>query len=335
MTRYFKFVATRKGKEDWMVDELFQGRARYGWSSPGRDLRKIQDTPKDKRIPEEKVTWKYSQFLINRLQEGDRLVIQLKRPLRQFLIAEVTGPYTSTDTEEDFNHVVPCQLLTPEFVEVEAEAVSQSLRHHLSKRGNYYEIYPEEAKQELDSIVDQAKEPSFMKANQQKRSSQFERKELEDSIITSTYETIARQWPSKYFEQFVADLIGSIPGLEVKKQGDSHLGWDLTMRILDPLTEEPLYEEIPVQCKNFNGKVTTTLPIDDLERSIENTQSPIAYLFILGELTDEFHMKIEERLEELKARYNRDIKWNIIEQDQIARLYLDSLNRESVPSLNE
>jgi hypothetical protein len=320
MSRYFKFVSIRKDKEEWMLNELQKGRARFGWSSPGSDLRVIKAKGASDRSAEEKVVWRYTQFLINRLTKGDRLVIQLSRPLRKFLIAEVIGEYQSTDPQEnDFNHYIECRLLT-DFINVESQAVSQSLRHHLSKRGHYYEIYEELAKEELDRIVERylQGDAEFLEANEIENTAENESKALEEDVIRQTYKRISTKWPSTYFEKFVADLIRSTPGLEVKKQGDSKQGWDLTMRILDPIDGSILHEDIPVQCKNYNGAVRTKEPLDDLERCIKNSGSSIAYLFIIGDLTEEFNKELEKRIAE-----NEGIKWRVIGQEQIAKMYLN------------
>lgn len=37
--RYFKLISTFEGREDWIISEFLAGRARYGWSPPGADLR--------------------------------------------------------------------------------------------------------------------------------------------------------------------------------------------------------------------------------------------------------------------------------------------------------
>ena len=325
MSRYFKFVSIRKDQEDWMLTELQEGRARFGWSSAGSDLKVIKAKASSARTAEEKIVWRYTQFLINRLTKGDRLIIQLSRPLRKFVIAEVTGDYHSTEPQEsDFNHYIECKLLTETFINVESQAVSQSLRHHLSKRGHYYEIYEDLAKEELDWIVEKSlqRDVEFLKANEIEHTAEFESKILEEDVITQTYKRISTKWPSAYFEKFVADLIRSTPGLEVKKQGDSGQGWDLTMRILDPIDGSILHEDIPVQCKNYIGEVKTKRPIDDLERCIRNSDSSIAYLFIIGDLTEEFEDELERRLEVLKAE-NEDVKWRVIGQEQIARMYLN------------
>ena len=329
MTRYFKYVSIFSGREDWMLNELKEGRARFGWSGAGSNLNEIKSKSPSNRTAEEKVTWKYTQFMVNRLSKGDRLIIQLSRPLRGFLIAEVVGEYHSTEPEEtDFNHFIECKLLTDTFIRVDSKAVSQQLRHHLSKRGQYYEIYDEDAKQELDILVERfsLQDPELFKQNNSEHSGDFEKEALEEVTIKQTYQRISKKWPGAYFEKFVGDLIDSIPGVEINKQGDHGLGWDLTMRILDPIDGSVLKEDIPVQCKNYEGKVKTTKPLKDLERCAKNSNSSIAYLFIMGDLTEEFNLNFDKKLELVKQDQNRDIEWRIIDQEQIAKLYLQKLS---------
>ncbi|HYK72462.1 MAG TPA: hypothetical protein VEV44_04910, partial [Pseudoneobacillus sp.] len=88
---------------------------------------------------------------------------------------------------------------------------------------------------------------------------------------------------------------------------------------------EELFDDIPVQCKNYQGKVTTSRPLEDLERCIMNSDSPLAYLFILGDLSDDFQREFDKRLEELKNKYEKEIKWKIVGQEQIAKLYLNKI----------
>ncbi|MYL36904.1 restriction endonuclease [Halobacillus litoralis] len=329
ITRYFKFVATFSGQEDWMMQELKDGSARFGWSGPGSDLRRIKEIPSSQRTSNEKVTWRYTQFLMKRLTVGDRLVIQLKRPLRQFLIAEVTGEYGSTDPEmDDFNHYVECRLLTNDYIRVASQMVSQQLRHHLSKRGQYYEIYNSDALDNLERIEKISREggEEFEKLNQEGNAALFASQALEEELIKKTYERISQQWPSAHFESFVKELIESMAGVEVKKAGDSGKGWDLTIKILDPFDGSDLLDDIPVQCKNYQGNVRTEKPIEDLIRCSRNSKSNYAYLFIMGDISQSFEDCFKMRMEETKQELGRDIEWRMIGQEDIAKLYLKKLN---------
>lgn len=327
MTTYYKYVAIRDGEEDWMYNELEEGRARFGWSSPGSDLRQIESKAPEDRTVEEKVIWRYTQFMITKLVKGDRLVIQLQRPLRKFLIAEVTGSYQSTDPEEtDFNHYVECKLITKDFMNVESKAVSQSLRHHLSKRGQYYKIYSEDAQKELNDISSKAErdDPKLKQDNEDERTKEFDIISMKEDFLKQTYQLISKKWPSAQFEKLVEELIEVTPGLEMMRAGDTRKGWDLTINIPDPFDKQYyLHEEIPVQCKNYTNEVTDFGPISDLERCSENSESTLVYLFIMGDLTEKFNEEFEKRLE--IQRTKRYVDWRIVGQKEIAKMYLEHL----------
>jgi hypothetical protein len=99
------------------------------------------------------------------------------------------------------------------------------------------------------------------------------------------------------------------------------------VRVLNPLTKTIALDDIPVQCKNFTGPVTAMEPIDDLARCVENTSGTLAILFILGELTDEFHGNLKKRQERLSRKLGREITFEVIDQDRIAELYVQYIHQ--------
>src|SRR5687768_6094740 len=117
MRRYFKLVCLHD-KPNWYIQEFQNGRARFGWSGPGRDLRILRQ--KCERSEDERITWSYSKFLLERIVVGDRVVVQVDQPLQRFLIGEVIDPgygFSPGDLE-DFNHVLHVHVLTPEPVPI-------------------------------------------------------------------------------------------------------------------------------------------------------------------------------------------------------------------------
>ena len=111
------------------------------------------------RSSDESVTWSYTKFLIERIAPSDRLVIQSQQPLENFLVSEVIPPgydFSPGDLP-DFNHLLHVRPLTPDSVPINSKAVTAGLKHDLSKRGHYYEIYPEASISELDALVEKAK----------------------------------------------------------------------------------------------------------------------------------------------------------------------------------
>ena len=267
-TRYFKLVIFHDPV--WLFNEFLQGKVRFGWGGPGMDLRVISKKSMETRSPDERMTWRYAQFLLNRLKPGDRLVLQFEQPMRKFLIGEVIAPGYDFTTPEmaDFNHVVHCNPLTENFIPLDSQCVTSSLRHDLVKRGQYYEIYPELSISQLDRIVGEKlwSKPEGMAI----RSSVHDMQDTEAEIRTQTIKAIAQRWKAKDFEIFCELLCKNIPSVEVKSRKDVFKGWDLLLRILNPITGSLLLDDVPAQCKNYYdyGTVDSNLPIEVLVRCI-------------------------------------------------------------------
>jgi len=261
----------------------------------------------------ERVVWNRCQFLIKRIEIGDRLIIQTERPLRQFLIVEVTGPYGFLGTERDFNHYLECRAITEEYVNI--DSLPQYVRHDLTKRGRYYQIYGEATIEYLESWRGEEAHP---------RTHAHEKEETNEEIIAKVIKIIHKRWPAKDFETFMKELIGKIPCVEVVDDSkDNHKGWDFLIRIPDPLCSgEFLHDRIPVQCKNYTGPVNSDNPIDDLMRCVQNSDSTIFYLCILGDVTEEFKEKLADAAERAGDNAGRDVQFRIVDQYEIARLYM-------------
>ena len=320
---YFKLNAFREDKPDWIHQQVLKGKAHFGWSEPGMDLRTLQKKLEmEKPLNEaEKQCWRMTQFLINRIRPGDRLIIQTERPLRRFLLAEVTGSYGFLGSEDDFNHYLECKAITEDYIPIDSAIIPAWVRHDLSKRGQYYRIIPEATIKHFDSLIGQAlwKKP----AAEKKRTVGLEKERMEIDVLEKIIAIIRTRWPGTQLEIFAKELFEKTPGVEVVAgSGDVGKGWDFLINIRDPLSDKFLHEVVPVQCKNYSGDVATSLPIDDLKRSLHNSESTIAYLVILGNLTDEFNQDLDDAEDALKSDLGRDATFRTIDQDEIAKLYM-------------
>ena len=324
MKRYFKLVAL--DDKEWLIKEFLAGRARFGWSGPGSDLRILRD--KSEFNEDERITWRYTQFLTERLSPGDRLVCQFEQPLREFWLGEITEKAYEFDSEgrDDFNHIVNILPLSQSAIPVNAKYVPASLKHDLTKRGHYYEIYPEESIICLDRIINEMCWKTANRDEQRTHADEFD--ESRAVLIEKTISEIHTRWKSKDFETFCENLFKSIDYIEVHSKEDTNQGWDLLIRVVDPITSAILLDEVPVQCKNFSGEVTETRAIDDLERCIRNSDSDIAYLFIIGSLSTGFRLKVDALQEKLSIEFRRKISLRLVEQETIAELYLKLLQKD-------
>lgn len=325
-SRYFKLISTFEGMEDWVAAEFFAGRARYGWSPPGADLRGYlsgvkpwEDWPEDIRW-----AWSPSQFLIRRLQVGDRIVMQTRQPLREFLIGEVVSPgYDFDGTQNDFNHILHVRPLVSKPVSVNSSLVPEFLKHDLSKRGRYYEIYPERSIVALDELVARAATAPLALTTPRSERDAFDRAR-EDSR-SQLAKVISGTWPAEQFEDFCQDLLKRLPYVEVKTWSDTGQGWDMKVQFVNPITGAVLIDEVPVQCKNYVGQVLTQRPIDDLERCVRNSGATRAMLLIMGDLTEEYLQQIAERAAKLTEELRREIVFEVVDQDRIAEMYAATL----------
>jgi len=324
---YFKWVALKEDDPDWYERELLAGRARFGWSPPGADLRAIKDKMDrfswSERTAQEAEAWSYGSYLIQYTHPGSRLVIQTRRPLRSFWLAEVIDPGYQFDGEhDDFNHIFHVKLASQKPIPIDLKEISPSLRHDISKRTvrGKYQIYPEESVAGLSRLW--AKLENGW-SNKRTEAHTFE--EMRDELTQVVYKNISQRWKSKDFEVFCEKLCEATDNIEVVSRSDTGGGWDLLIKVIDPLTGNILHEDVPVQCKNYSGVVSDFKAIEDLGRCIENTKKDIAYLFILGELSQDFHLELKRKQEQLcqKLGTNR-IKLEIVDQTQIAHLYQKS-----------
>ena len=101
------------------------------------------------------------------------------------------------------------------------------------------------------------------------------------NLVLLGFEEEATPYNSKHFELFMKDILESINIIEIKQDWDSHKGWDLLLKMRDPVTDEILIDNIPVQCKNYQGEVLDIRAVSDLKRCFQNSTSNIAYLFII------------------------------------------------------
>lgn len=330
---YFKLVVcpyeSGKTPGDWVEKvrrQILDGKVPFGWSwipmdSEDRtpDLSVVREKLQrgEQLEDDERVVWNRCQFLINRIEIGDRLIIQTERPLRQFLIVEVTGPYGFLGTERDFNHYRECKLLTKEYVSI--DSVPQYVRHDLSKRGHYYRIYRKATIEYLDSMI----EESWSREDGRQRTHVHEEEETNEEIIAAVIEIIQKRWPGRRFETLMKKLFGKMPGVEVVDDSkDSHKGWDFLIRIQDPCSGEFLHDHVSVQCKNYQGEVNNDRPIDDLRRCVQNSDSTIFYLCILGDVTEDFKKKLDDAAEQVAVKTGRDVQFRIMGQREIAIQYM-------------
>jgi hypothetical protein len=196
------------------------------------------------------------------------------------------------------------------------------LRHDLSKRGHYYRIYSDHSADALDTICTHGVATG-------RRGDADDLADTSEAVTRSVINQIRRRWPAKAFERFSGWLFDRVPGVEVSKTQDSGKGWDLLIRVRDPLSGDILFDEVPVQCKNFTGLVTDPGPIEDLVRAVRNADSPLAYLAILGKIDDEYRRRIAVAEEQLTTEMGKPVRFFVLDEATLAQMYLAAVSTVS------
>ena len=229
--------------------------------------------------------------------------------------------------KDDFNHIFHVKLASQKPIPIDLKEISPSLRHDISKRTvrGKYQIYPEETVAELSRLWEKLVNGTFDWSSKRTEAHTFE--EMQDELTRVVISNISRRWKSKNFEVFCEKLCDATENIEVVSRSDTGGGWDLLIKVIDPLTGNILREDVPVQCKNYTGEVKDFTAIEDLGRCIENTKKDIAYLFILGELSQDFHLELKRKREQLCQKLGTNIILEIVGQTQIAHLYQKSQSR--------
>lgn len=326
MRNYFKIVSLNGHRnKEWMIKELRNGRLRFGWSDKNSNL--IDISKKDNKNENEKNIWRHCQFILNRLEENDIVIIQLERPMREFMIAKIVSKdsniYEFDGEEEDFNSIINCELITENPVKMDSKYISKALVHDLTKRGNYYKIYDENAINEIENIIENRLWEKEDFNTPSKLKDDIER--TKDRLVKDVIGHLQNEWKSKDFEKIVTTVFNAIDGVSAENR-DSGKGWDIIVKIDNPLMkDDPL--ELPVQCKNYKGEVSATRAIEDLERCIKGYGSNSAYLVILGDLTENFLEKLSSSEEKLSKQLNTEIKYKLIGQEDFAKLYLSVIDK--------
>ncbi|GAA0866028.1 hypothetical protein [Paraclostridium tenue] len=325
MVNYYKILALNSGKKDWMIDEIRQGRLRFGWSKKGNDLRVLAN--KKEKTDEEKIAWRKAKFILEKLKKDDVLIVQLERPLRKFMVVkvvEVNGSIYDFDGEQDdFNHIIYCKPITNNEVNIDSNYNSKIFKHDMTKRGSHYEIYNEDTIEEINYFIVHKiwEEPDF----NVKSILQIELEKTHEKLVSDVVKLLANDWKSKDFDILVSKVFSAIDGADViiRELKDD---WDILLEIKNPiLNSKPI--EIPVICKNYSGEINVEDTIRDLERCLREYSSNSVYLVMLGTLTEELVEAVEKSKENMIKELGKHIDYEIIDEREFANLYLSVVEK--------
>ncbi len=97
------------------MEELQDGRARYGWAGGSADLRELNSKPMEELSPRERAILDKAGFMRD-LEFNDLLVYVNMPTQEECTLMRVTGHYHfksvwDPESRDDYNHMVPCQYI--------------------------------------------------------------------------------------------------------------------------------------------------------------------------------------------------------------------------------
>jgi len=289
-----------------LYEELEKGKLRQGWGySPELNLRLIKEKIKrgEPLTPEQKNVWRWQRRMLtdekDGIKKGDIIIIPNMPGDGMFMIVEVTGDYEYdplqleesqrvSGFEQDYAHVLPVKILTPEGVNKYAGPVSANIRRTLRAQNRLWNIY--HLKDDVENLLHayQERRDELLKSltTSERIYSAIDKlyQEIYDSFRDNILEELNKKIHAAEWEEAIAEALQNLyPGAEVERTGGPYEhGMDIVVRIPNYFyTEEQdtgstPYWTIGVQVKNHQGTTSAPEVLRQIEDALEYAQTALA-----------------------------------------------------------
>jgi hypothetical protein len=353
MARYWAMRTDRENKE-FILAELKQGRLRQGWGyDDSQNLNLIRQQREaggawwERLTPEQREALPHFKMLgggEDSIQQGDVILLPNLPEDGFFCLARVKGDYRFEMLQlqpnqqrhgltQDYGHILPVELLTPQGVNKYAKQVSAAIRHTLHTRNRLWNLdgYGHDIENVLaavqrdesvsqpqpgDARLQYAWESALSQAKQTLRS------ELEEGLI--------RNFDAAEWEEPIATAMRKLYatwGAEVRETGGAaEHGADLVIELFSPFSESTW--QILVQVKNYEGEIANAATLDQLKDAYRHygAQAPVLELVVMTTATaesEDFQRKRQCLAKEL------GVPVVIILRDRLMDLMLEGLSADS------
>ena len=266
-----------------VFDELQAGRARIGWSyQENLDLRLIRERIRQgATLDEDERRAKRCLGFLTRVGCEDYLLYPHQPARGQFLVVQVTGDYAYSTAEnsikEDCRSFRPCELTTPEPVDLYDEIVPSQLRHRLGRPGRFSQVWDTSAFLIFLEGLPEA-------GRQQDGSNRASIQRIHNALREQLPEALRREFSrADLSRRFCAELFDRMGYASEVQEGPGEAGSDVVVTVGNPLL--PGEFRIGVQVFAYEGTVqekALTAKLEQLLRGWEENSLDSGILLTTG-----------------------------------------------------
>jgi len=304
--RYWAMRTDEKHNRELLWRELQAGRLRQGWGyHPSQDLRTVVAAAEAGQplTPEQEATRRHWKMLTTReggIKPGDWILVPNLPEPGKFVIVEVTGDYyydpiTLSEKEDvnglhqDYGHVLPVKLLTPNGVHKYAEDVDASLRRTFRSLSRLWNL--DKYADAIEKIVEayMAGKPLGEPVDAKDRMKDAVEKAIEtirEPLEEELLNNFNKRFSAAEWEEVIAKALENLyPGSVVKPTGGpNEQGADIVLEIPNWFDPQGGPWKVLVQVKNYEGEMGPEA-IEQLEQAFhayskEGSREPVLLLAV-------------------------------------------------------
>jgi hypothetical protein len=353
MPRYWA-IRTDRENEELIFRELQQGRLRQGWGyDASQDLNRIREERERGGAWWERLTSLQKEVLPHfrmlgwgedSIQRDDLILLPNLPEDGRFCLARVNGDYRfemlplTPDQQkhgltQDYGHLLPVELLTPNGVNRYAAQVPAGIRRTMRAQGRLWNVdrFGDSIEALLRAVGrgEDVLQPQLGNARLQ-YAWEAALSQAKKTLREAFAEGLARNFGAAEWEEPIVRAMQRLyggPAAEILWTGgaDEH-GADLVINLVSPFSDSKW--QILIQVKNYDGEIADPMALQQLRQAYQyyGAQAPVLELVVMTTATTEnetFQRQRQELANEL------GVPVVIILRDRLIELMVDGLSTDS------
>lgn len=277
--RRYWAIRSDKNNMKLLFGELTEGRLRQGWGSdPSQDLRLLQDEIEKGGSWWNRLTSVQKEALpqlrmlrdsADSIKKGDIVIIPNLPVYGFFCIAEVDGDYTYepmqldedvdiNELEQDYGHILPIQLLTPNGVHKFSEQVDAGIRSTLRTPMRMWNLdFYKEAIDKLVAVARSGLDLTIASSGEARLENAWDTAlaHAAEALLEKLGEELNSKFQAAEWEEPIKVVMGNLyPGANIRwVGGPSEMGADVIIEVPDCFGGSPWL--VIIQVKNYTGSI--------------------------------------------------------------------------------